>query len=36
MQEVMHIAPSRAFSNEVRRMASPAVIANELSQLFLL
>ena len=36
MQEVMHIAPSRAFSDEVRRMASPAVIANELSQLFLL
>lgn len=36
MQEVMHIAPSRAFSDAVRRMASPAVIANELSQLFLL
>ena len=36
MQEVMHIAPSRAFSDKVRRMASPAVIANELSQLFLL
>ena len=36
MQEAMHIAPSRAFSDAVRRMASPAVIANELSQLFLL
>ena len=36
MQEVMHIAPSRAFSDAVCRMASPAVIANELSQLFLL
>ena len=36
MQEVMHIAPSCAFSDAVRRMASPAVIANELNQLFLL
>lgn len=36
MQEAMHIAPSRAFSDAVRRMASPAVVANELSQLFLL
>lgn len=36
MQEVMHIAPSRAFSDAVCRMASPAIIANELSQLFLL
>ena len=35
MQEVMHIAPSRAFSDAVRQMASPAVIAHQLSDLFL-
>ena len=35
MQEVMHIAPSRAFSDAVRQMASPAVIARQLSDLFL-
>ena len=35
MQEVMHIAPSRAFSDAVRQMASPAVIAQQLSDLFL-
>jgi len=35
MKEVMHIAPSRAFSDAVRQMASPAVIARQLSDLFL-
>ena len=35
MQEVMHIAPSQAFSDAVRQMASPAVIAQKLTELFL-
>ena len=35
MHEVMHIAPSQAFSDAVRQMASPAVIAQKLTELFL-
>lgn len=34
MQEVMHIAPSREFSNVVQRMASPSVVARQLTELF--
>ena len=34
MQEVMHIAPSRAFSDAVRHMASPTVIARNITELF--
>ena len=34
MQEVMHISPSWEFSDMVRRMASPSVIAKQLTDLF--
>ena len=34
MQEVMHIAPSREFSAAVQRMASPSVVARQLTDLF--
>lgn len=34
MQEVMHIAPSREFSDIVQRMASPSVVAKQLTELF--
>lgn len=34
MQEVMTIAPSHEFSESVRRMASPSVIARQLTELF--
>ena len=35
MWEVMRIAPSRDFSNAVQRMASPSVVAKQLTELFL-
>ena len=35
MLEVTHIQPSWAFSETVRRMASPAVVARQLTELFL-
>lgn len=34
MQEAMHIAPSRTFSDVVRQMASPTVIARNITELF--
>lgn len=34
MQEVMHITPSREFSEAVREMASPSVVARQLTELF--
>lgn len=34
MQEVMHIAPSREFPDIVQRIASPSVIAKQLTNLF--
>ena len=34
MQEVMHIAPSGEFSEVVQRMASPSVVAKQLTDLF--
>lgn len=34
MQEVMHIAPSHEFSDRVRHMASPSVVARQLTELF--
>ena len=34
MQEVMHIVPSRQFSEAVRRIASPAVVARQLTEIF--
>ena len=34
MQEVMHIAPSRDFSNAVQSQASPLVVAQQLTKLF--
>lgn len=35
MLEVTHIQPSKTFSETVRRMASPAVVAQQLTELFL-
>lgn len=34
MKEVMTVAPSREFSESVRRMASPSVVARQLTELF--
>ena len=34
MQEVMHIPPSLEFSKTVQRMASPSVVAKQLTVLF--
>ena len=34
MQEVMHIKPSPDFSEAVRRMASPEVVAQQLTEIF--
>ena len=36
MLEVMHIAPSHEFSDIIQHMASPSVIAKQLTELFLL
>ncbi|MBO7119514.1 MAG: glycosyltransferase [Bacteroidaceae bacterium] len=35
MQDVMHIAPSREFSDVVQRLASPSVVAKQLTDIFL-